>query len=209
VQFEETVMNLTDRDRKLLWTKAANRCSYRFGGEICARPLTLDAETKAVVVGQECHIVGEKRKAARFLDDFPERESYSNAILLCGDHHKLIDDPQTRDQYPAQLLRTIKAEHERAVTSQSFQTTIRDSTFSVTAKNSDLAVGLDVSGPTSLSNVSAQVTANNVREAYGGRFHGGITAHLSVCKFCGSRIPAVTTCGAIPFFKCPTCGKEQ
>jgi hypothetical protein len=162
-----------------------------------------------VVVGQECHIVGENPGAARFLEDFPDRETYSNAILLCGDHHKLVDDPQSRDGYPAQLLRAMKAEHEQAVAAQSPQTTIRDSAFSVTATDSDLAVGLDVAGPTSLSGVSARVTAQNVREAYGARFVGGITAHLSVCKFCGSRMPAVTTGGATPFFKCPACGKEQ
>ncbi len=206
---EEIEMHLTDRDRKLLWTRAANRCSYRFGTEICARPLTSDCEATAVVLGQECHIVGEKPGAARFLEDFTDRESYSNAILLCGDHHKLIDDAQTRGHYPPQLLREMKAAHERDVRLEAPQTTIRDSTFSATAKDSDVAIGLDVSGPTSLSNVSARVTADNVREACGARFRGGMTAHLSVCRFCGSRVPAVTTGGATPYFRCPNCGQEQ
>lgn len=202
-------MNLTERERKILWTRAANRCSYRFNGEICARPLTLDTYTTSVVIGQECHIVGEKLGAARFIENFPDRDSYSNAILLCGDHHKLIDDCRTRDQYPDHVIRNMKSEHEQAVALQGPQKIIRDSDFSISAKNSDLAIALDVSGPTSLSNVSAHAVVDNVREAYAARFHGGVSAHLSICRFCGSRITSVTTGGASPIFKCPACGKEQ
>ena len=202
-------MKLTDRDRKLLWTKAGNRCSYRFGAEICGQPLSLEGPTRAVVVGEECHIVGEKSGSARFLENFADRETYSNAILLCGTHHKLIDDKETRDAYPPELVRAMKLAHEQAVGSSSPQTTLHDSTFSLAAENADLAVGLDVSGPASLSGVSANVTATNVGQAYGARLQGPVGVHLSSCKYCGSPMPAVTVGGAKPVFHCPRCGKQQ
>jgi hypothetical protein len=162
-----------------------------------------------VVVGEECHIVGEKPGSARFLADFADRETYLNAILLCGTHHKLIDDKETRDQYPCGLLRSMKRAHEQSVAASSPQTTLRDSAFSLSAEDADLAVGLDVRGPASLSGVSANVTATRVREAYGARLHGPVASIISTCKYCASVMTAVTVGGAQPVFRCPRCGKEQ
>ena len=202
-------MILSDKDRKLLWTRAGNRCSYRFGAETCGQPLSLGEATSAVVVGEECHIVGEKMGSARFIEDVADRETYSNAILLCGTHHKLVDDKETRDQYPPDLLRSMKRDHEQAVASSSPQTTLHDSAFSLEAKNVDLAVGLDVSGPASLSGVSAKVTATNVGEAYGARLQGPVKCIFSTCKYCAFPMTAVTVSGAKPVFRCPRCGREQ
>lgn len=88
-------MQLSDHDRKLLWAKAGNRCSYRNESEVCNELLVIDNNGTWTITGQECHIVGEKRHAARYKEDFPTRETYSNAILMCGKHHKVIDDNET------------------------------------------------------------------------------------------------------------------
>jgi hypothetical protein len=67
------------------------------------------------VVGDECHLIGEKPSAARGhlgvgRDDLDE---YPNLVLLCKVHHKLVDDqPET---YPVERLREMKAAHEKWV----------------------------------------------------------------------------------------------
>ena len=46
------------------------------------------------VVGDECHIVSGKPNGPRYGPTFPvdELDSFSNLILLCRVHHKMIDD---------------------------------------------------------------------------------------------------------------------
>jgi len=202
-------MNLTDRDRKLLWTRAGNRCSFRLEQEVCGQPLTQDQGGASVVVGEECHIVGENPGSARYLEEYPDRETYSNAILLCGTHHKLIDDERTRRNFPAGLLRSMKAIHEQAVAQPDAPTLLRDSKFSVTAEDADLAVALDITSPATLSGVQAKLTAKNVREAYGARVGGSLVATLSVCEVCGSPVPAVGVGGPPQELRCPRCGHTK
>jgi hypothetical protein len=101
-------MAISDRTRKILWGRSGNLCAF------CRRVLVEegtehDAES---VVGDECHIIGERPTAARGAlgvgrDDLDE---YGNLILLCKVHHKLVDDqPET---YPVEKLRALKASHE-------------------------------------------------------------------------------------------------
>ncbi|MEW6608369.1 MAG: ABC-three component system protein [bacterium] len=58
------------------------------------------------------HIEGEKPGSARYNPDMTERErsSYSNRIVLCRNHHKIVDDqPQ---EYSVQRLKEMKNKHE-------------------------------------------------------------------------------------------------
>ena len=106
-------MNLSDRDRKALWTKAGDRCTYRFKGETCNTELVKVDNGKYVIIGEECHIVGEKPKAARYQEEYPQRETYYNAILMCGVHHKIIDNDPIVNTIEA--LHAMKDEHEAAI----------------------------------------------------------------------------------------------
>lgn len=104
-------MAISDRTRKILCAKSGNLCAY------CRRTLVEDSTTQSSesVVGDECHIIGEKQTAARGVfgigrDDLDE---YDNLVLLCKVHHKLVDDqPET---YSVEKIREIKAAHERWV----------------------------------------------------------------------------------------------
>ena len=106
-------MNLSDRDRKALWTKSGNRCAYNVDSETCDTELVRVDNGKYIVLGEECHIVGEKPKAARYIEDYPQCETYYNAILMCGVHHKLIDD--NPDLYTIDGLHAMKDRHEKAI----------------------------------------------------------------------------------------------
>ena len=108
-------MNLSTRERKILWTRAGNFCSFRYENQVCKQLLSETIGTEPVVIGEECHIIGEKPCAARYLEDYPQRESYLNAILLCPAHHKIIDDQKTRDIFSVEFLRDMKKAHEEVI----------------------------------------------------------------------------------------------
>lgn len=99
------------RDRKLLWTRSGNMCA--FSG--CRRPLVIEVEQsgRPAVVSQECHIVAESPDGPRGQSPLTveERNSYSNLILLCLEHHKIIDDDEAT--WTVERLLDMKAEHER------------------------------------------------------------------------------------------------
>jgi hypothetical protein len=107
-------MAITDKTRKLLWARSGNRCVF-CGAELIMEPQpgSLDNES---VTGDECHINSPKPGGPRHDPTLSARslDEYSNLILLCKTHHKLIDDQQTT--YTAEDLRKRKLQHEAWVT---------------------------------------------------------------------------------------------
>jgi len=59
-----------------------------------------------------CHIHARNPTGPRYDVDMDEteRESYSNRILFCRNHHKLVDDAP--DEFPPEVLEQWKREHE-------------------------------------------------------------------------------------------------
>lgn len=104
-------MAITDKTRKILWGRSGNRCA------ICRQKLVvdetgIDAES---VVGDECHINSGSLGGPRFdasIDPI-QIDDLSNLLLLCRVHHKMVDDQF--ETYTAELLRSIKSNHERWV----------------------------------------------------------------------------------------------
>ena len=106
-------MNISDRDRKYLWGRAGNRCSYNYRGKKCNAKLLTHVNGMLHATGDECYIVGETPKDTRYVDAFPQRITYYNLILLCKEHHALIDsDPDT---YTVKMLHEMKDAHEAEV----------------------------------------------------------------------------------------------
>lgn len=108
-------MKLHVTDRKKLWGLAAAKCS------ICKCDLFLKEESGESDTndGEECHITSHSpnHPSASFsrhdpsLTEVERDKKYDNAILLCGRHHKVIDNPRNT-QYTIEKLHQIKAEHE-------------------------------------------------------------------------------------------------
>ncbi len=129
-------MNILDRDRKILWAKSGNRCA------ICRRALIANSNEidKESVVGDECHINGQKKGAARFFENenILMSNSYENLILLCKIHHKIIDDQE--QTFTADYLHEIKSAHEKWVNDTlNFS---KDNNFTVPLKKSFINGGL-------------------------------------------------------------------
>lgn len=104
-------MGITDKTRKVLWGRSGNRCA------ICRQVLVIErtAVDADAVVGDECHIHSGANNGPRH-DESVDREKLDeidNLLLLCRVHHKMVDDQA--ETYTADLLRSIKANHEKWV----------------------------------------------------------------------------------------------
>lgn len=103
-------MSISTLSRKLLWGNAASHCSM----SNCRRPLAhhSDESGKAVVIGEEAHIVAKSPDGPR--GDSPlsseQRDEYSNLILLCPTHHALVD--KAPQDYSVDVLLDVKLNHE-------------------------------------------------------------------------------------------------
>lgn len=98
-------MAISDRIRKNLWAKSANRCS------ICKTELFAKREdSEEFNIGEECHIISSKSKGPRHKPNLDNYDTFDNLILLCRNHHREIDE--LTDTYTEELLRYIKLNHE-------------------------------------------------------------------------------------------------
>ena len=101
-------MAISQQDIKLLWGRAASRCS------ICRKELSYNNPDNSanIIVGQQAHIVSESENGPRGKSTLsaPERDVYDNLILLCPNHHVEIDTDELA--YPIERLHSIKTAHE-------------------------------------------------------------------------------------------------
>ena len=98
------------RTEKVLFARSGNRCACPG----CDQLLTHQEEPCAAVtvVGEVCHIHGRREGSPRWNPTLSEEErnAYPNLILLCPNHHKIVDgDPKT---YTVDVLREWKSDHE-------------------------------------------------------------------------------------------------
>ncbi len=100
-------MSYTEKTKKMLWGKSGGKCA--FSG--CERDLI---GQDGNIQGEICHIVarneGGPRRRADFWGDIDGEE---NLILLCAEHHKIIDD--FPEKYPEDLVHQYKKAHEEEV----------------------------------------------------------------------------------------------
>jgi hypothetical protein len=106
-------MPISDKTRKILWGRSANRCA------LCRRELVIDSTAAAdeSIVGDECHIVSGKEQGPRHDPAFPaERlDEAENLVLLCRVHHKMVDDQW--ETYTVDVLQKLNSNHEKWVSS--------------------------------------------------------------------------------------------
>src|SRR3990172_3353800 len=118
-------MSISDKTRKVLWGRSANRCA------ICKNELVIDAtaDDDESVVAEESHIISSQPSGPRYDSSYPQEklDSYHNLILLCRTHHKMVDD-QTAT-FTTDRLRQMKSNHElwvqRKLTEEAEQPQVR------------------------------------------------------------------------------------
>lgn len=105
------IMTLTvprDKTKKKLFAVSGNKCYF----PNCYTPL-VDLES-GTLTGEICHIKGKKPDSPRYdpNQSDEERHGFANLILMCGFHHKVIDDDS--DSYTVSRLLDIKKSHEQS-----------------------------------------------------------------------------------------------
>ena len=106
-------MTISDRNRKILWAKAGNRCSK------CRCELVWsDGQGKEhAIIGEECHIISPRPAGPRGTptsDPEGDLDAYENLVLLCPLDHSLVD--QLVDEFSVNNLRAMRSAHESWVT---------------------------------------------------------------------------------------------
>jgi HNH endonuclease len=96
----------SEKTIKALFARSGNICA--FPG--CQIPIIDDGD---IVIGEICHICAKEKGGSRYDLDQTEIEQHSldNLILLCGNHHKVIDS-DTKN-YTVESLKYIRANHEK------------------------------------------------------------------------------------------------
>ena len=105
---------ISEKTIKIVWARAGGICSYPG----CYKSLILSPESPDdphAVLGEMAHIVGHSEDGPRGEGPFrgADRDGPDNLLLLCTDHHTLID--QQPESYSPAHLYSMKDEHERWV----------------------------------------------------------------------------------------------
>jgi hypothetical protein len=111
-------MTISLKTHKILWGRAAGRCSH----PECRLDVFYDedeADTPSLV-GEMCHIIAENDgQRADATMPIEQKNAYANLILLCRNHHRIIDDPTNGEvHYPVARLHDMKRQHEAWVRDQ-------------------------------------------------------------------------------------------
>jgi hypothetical protein len=103
-------MTITSRNQRLVTQPSGNRCAFPRCPKVLVAPAT--ANSKAVFLGELAHIRGERPGSARYDSRMTarERNAADNLILLCLDHHKVVDAQE--EEYPVERLLAMKSAHE-------------------------------------------------------------------------------------------------
>lgn len=94
-------------------TQAVVKRLFAHSGNCCAFPkCKMPIVHEATIVGQICHIRAARPGGARFdpNQSMRDRHRFENLILLCANHHTIVDDDP--EAYTVARLIKMKAEHE-------------------------------------------------------------------------------------------------
>ena len=100
---------ISQAEQKILFAKSGNCCA--FPG--CNTPVVADVDDDSKPYAEMAHIVGSSDDGPRSDPNLPkeERNKASNLILLCPNHHTLVDKYEYH--YNTHVLREMKLQHER------------------------------------------------------------------------------------------------
>lgn len=97
-----------------LWIKSGGRCQFRGCNKLLYRDDLTKIERNSSYFA---HIVADSPGGVRGDEELSPKlaKEFSNLMLLCDTHHRIIDDPSNEDIYTVELLKTYKKEHEERI----------------------------------------------------------------------------------------------
>ena len=105
-----SVTNISSANKYILWGKSGGRCQYRG----CNKPLFIDTLTKSEFnQAYVAHIVADVPGGPRGDSERSDllKDEISNLMLLCDEHHRLIDKKDVEGHPESLLLQMKKREH--------------------------------------------------------------------------------------------------
>ena len=98
-------------------TLSGNQCAWP------GCPKKLIAEDEKSIISKICHIeaasIDGPRYNLKMTDD--DRRHFNNLILLCDEHHTIIDNKENENKYPVELLKEWKRNHESKLLHRTLQ----------------------------------------------------------------------------------------
>ena len=109
-------MSVTFRTRQMLWGRAAGKCAFPKCRIDCVE--SESATDDPTTIGENCHIIASADNGPRGDPSFDQskRDLYNNLVLLCRNHHRIVDTQTIA--HGTEQLRTYKRDHERWVREQ-------------------------------------------------------------------------------------------
>jgi len=108
------------KDKSRQYKPSTVRRLDTLSGNECSNPnckKKLIAEDGISIVSKICHIAAASKEGPRFDNSMTDddRRSFDNLILLCDEHHVIIDNKENEKKYPVTLLKNWKAKHEKKI----------------------------------------------------------------------------------------------
>jgi hypothetical protein len=106
-----------DSTIRKLFALSMNRCAF----PDC--PIEIIDHNTRTILGEICHIRAKSSGGPRYdaQQTSEERHAFENLILLCGSHHKKIDDKTNLNLYTVEYLTKLKSAHEESARQMSSQ----------------------------------------------------------------------------------------
>lgn len=108
------------KDKSRQYKPSVVRRLDTLSGNECAHPdcsKKLVAEDGISIISKICHIAAASPEGPRYdksmTDD--DRRGFDNLILLCDEHHVVIDNKENEALYPTELLKKWKIDHQKKV----------------------------------------------------------------------------------------------
>ncbi|MDD2656247.1 MAG: hypothetical protein PHQ18_01610 [Patescibacteria group bacterium] len=108
------------KDKARQYKQSTLRRLDTLSGNECAHPnctKKLIAEDGISIISKICHITAASKGGPRFDEKMSndKRRDFDNLILLCDEHHVMIDNKENETQYPTPLLKEWKRSHEKKI----------------------------------------------------------------------------------------------
>lgn len=142
-------------------------------GNECANPNCINkliAEDGVSIISKICHIAAASKGGPRYDENMTddERRAYENLILLCDEHHVIVDNKENESKYPVALLKKWKSDHEKKTLESisgkdllSKQPSALNKVINAIASNIDEM--LDLPETLNAPNTEAKISFNNVK----------------------------------------------
>lgn len=108
------------QDKAREYKRTTIRRLDKLSGNQCAEPScekNLIAEDGESIISKICHIEAASKNGPRWNENMTddERRDFSNLILLCDEHHTIIDNKVNETKFSVSLLKKWKTEHEAKI----------------------------------------------------------------------------------------------